>query len=271
MRWMRYVSGNIRFVWSYPLANFGHVQNFKRTPPDKNVRWMNVTRALVCGLSGSRAVCPFLMRSASCRCPVCIRYWPFDLNCDRSTTGQVTEFPRQVPHGHSVFVQRTFCPFLIPYGTYSFCPLYIRYRYVSWPFFVWYFSVCALYDFRDDLHHHRDDFNHRINFVLAFFCPFVVRYLYPLCHSTISLRHFVSLTMRWSSKFCLRGPTFFSFFNLWRGPKDPSVTKSGQSSIRMRNAIFAGGSAVAQHCSFVVFHEIWNSIAKKTIALWFFQ
>ena len=31
---------------------------------------MNVTHALVCGLSGSRAVCPFLMRSASCMYPL---------------------------------------------------------------------------------------------------------------------------------------------------------------------------------------------------------
>ena len=30
------------------------VQNFERMPPDKDVRWMNVSCALVCGLSGSR-------------------------------------------------------------------------------------------------------------------------------------------------------------------------------------------------------------------------
>ena len=70
---MRPVSGDIRFVRFYPLASFGHVQNFERTPPDKYVRWVNVTHALVCGLSGSRAVCPILMHSASCRYPVCIR------------------------------------------------------------------------------------------------------------------------------------------------------------------------------------------------------
>ena len=70
---MRSVSVDIRIVWSYPLASFGHVQNFERTPPDNYVRWMNVTHALVCGLSGSCAVCPVLMRSASCRYPVCIR------------------------------------------------------------------------------------------------------------------------------------------------------------------------------------------------------
>ena len=65
---MRSVSGDIRFALSYPLASFGHVQNFERTPPDKYVRWMNVTctHALVCGLSGSSAVCQVLMRLASC-------------------------------------------------------------------------------------------------------------------------------------------------------------------------------------------------------------
>ena len=52
---MRSVSGDVRFVRSYPLASFEHVQNFERTPPDKDVRWMNVTCALVCGLFGSRA------------------------------------------------------------------------------------------------------------------------------------------------------------------------------------------------------------------------
>ena len=39
------MSGDIRFVWSYPLASFGHVQNFKRTPTDKYVGWVNVTHA----------------------------------------------------------------------------------------------------------------------------------------------------------------------------------------------------------------------------------
>ena len=72
---MRNASGNIRFVRSYPLASFGHVQNFEWTQLDKYVRWMKVTHALVCGLSGLCAVCPVLMRSASCRYmyPVCIR------------------------------------------------------------------------------------------------------------------------------------------------------------------------------------------------------
>ena len=59
---MHSVSGDIRFVRSYPLASLEQVQSFEPTPTDKDVRWMNVTRALVCGLSGSRAVCPVVMR-----------------------------------------------------------------------------------------------------------------------------------------------------------------------------------------------------------------
>ena len=112
---MRPVSGDIRFVRSYPLSSFGHVQNFERTPPDKYVRCVKVSHALVCGLSGSRAVCPVLVRSASCRYPVCVRLSPFDLSCERSTAGQVTEFPGRVPHVYSVIVQPTLCPFLIRY------------------------------------------------------------------------------------------------------------------------------------------------------------
>ena len=70
MRKIRSVLGDIRFVPSYPLASFGHVQNFERTPPDKYVRCMNVTHALVCGLSSSRAVCQVQMHSASCKYPL---------------------------------------------------------------------------------------------------------------------------------------------------------------------------------------------------------
>ena len=44
-----------RFVRSYPLASFGHVQNFERTPTDKDVRWMIVSCAFVRDFSGSRA------------------------------------------------------------------------------------------------------------------------------------------------------------------------------------------------------------------------
>ena len=80
---MSSMSGDIHFVRSYPLATFGHVQNFERTPPDKDVRWMNVTRALVCGLSSSRAVCLALMRFVRfsyVRHPVGILYVSIDVN-----------------------------------------------------------------------------------------------------------------------------------------------------------------------------------------------
>ena len=53
---MHSVSGNIHFVLSYLLASLGHVQYFERTPPDNDVRWMNVSCSLVCGLSGSRVL-----------------------------------------------------------------------------------------------------------------------------------------------------------------------------------------------------------------------
>ena len=75
MRWMRSVSGDIRFVRSYPLASFGrHLINM-------SVGWTLLMRS-VCGLSGSRVVCPVDMRSAPCRYPVCIRWCPFDLSCE---------------------------------------------------------------------------------------------------------------------------------------------------------------------------------------------
>ena len=112
MRLMCSVSGVIRFIRSYPLTSFGHIQNFERTPPDKDVRWMNVTRALVCGLSGSHAVCTFLMRSASCRYPLCIRWCPFDLRCERSTTRHLLEFP-----------DKHFSHFFCPFGVRSLYPV----------------------------------------------------------------------------------------------------------------------------------------------------
>ena len=120
MRWMHSVSGDIRFVWSYPLASFWHVQNFEQTPPDKDVQWMNVTGALVCGLSGSRAVCPVVMHSASCKYPVCIRWCPFDLSCEWDNYRTGDRFPQSS--------NERFVRFL--YGTYSLCPLYICYTYV---------------------------------------------------------------------------------------------------------------------------------------------
>ena len=112
---MRSMTSDIQFIWSYPLASFGHVQNFERTQPDKDVRRMSVTRALVCSLSGSHAVCPVLIHSAFFIYPVCICRYPFDPSCERSTAGQVIEFRGRILHGHSLIVQRTFCPFFIRY------------------------------------------------------------------------------------------------------------------------------------------------------------
>ena len=112
MPWMPSVSGDICFVQSCQLAIFGHVQNFEWTPLDKYVRWMNVTHALVCGLASSRAVCPVLMRLASCRYPLCI-HWsalPEFRTVNYRTDNRV---PGYVPHAHSVIVQRTFCLNLI--------------------------------------------------------------------------------------------------------------------------------------------------------------
>ena len=58
------------------------------------------------------------------------------------------------------------------------CPLHMRYACV----------LCATYTFCEDPHRHRDDFHRRINIFLYFFCPFGVRYSYPLiCHSTICI------------------------------------------------------------------------------------
>ena len=155
---MRYVSGNIRFARSYPLASFGHVQNFKGTPPDKYVRWMNITGGLVCGLSCSHAVCPVLVHSASCRYPVCIPWCPFGLNCNQSTTGQETEFPKPVLLAHSVFVQRTFCPFLMWYiFVFSVIhPLHVCELTFLCLLLVLY--VCALYDIGDNFHYRRNIF-----------------------------------------------------------------------------------------------------------------
>ena len=61
-----------------------------------------------CNLCGSHEFSILQYHVRICQCP-------FDLDCERSTTGQVTEFPRRVPYAHSVFVQRTFCPFCIRY------------------------------------------------------------------------------------------------------------------------------------------------------------
>ena len=81
------VSDDIRFIWSYPLASFGHVQNFEQTPLDKYVRWMNVTHALVCGLSGSRVIVQF-----SCiQHPVGILYVSVDVPSTLVVNGQLQD------------------------------------------------------------------------------------------------------------------------------------------------------------------------------------
>ena len=104
-------------------------------------------------------------------------------------------------HVRSVIVQRTFCPFLIRY----ICvlsvihpllirqsPLVDRSLSVTYPLHMSYACVlCAPYTFREDPHRHRDDFHHRTStgftFFFIFFCPFGVRYPYPvICDSTIN-------------------------------------------------------------------------------------
>ena len=178
---MRSVSGDIRFVRSYPLASFGHVQNFERTPPDKYVRWMNVTHW--------HAVCPVLVRFVRFSCvwhPVGILYVSVDVRCERSTTGQVTEIPRRVPHAHSVIVQRRFVRFF--YGTYSF---FFRYTSVTRTLLGRSLSVtCSVRMCSSRLPRRHSPPLRRVpstyKHFLQIFCPFGVRYLYPfICDSTI--------------------------------------------------------------------------------------
>ena len=107
----------------------------------------------------------------------------------RHLTGQV----------RSVIVPRTFCPLHIRYifvlsVLYPLlirqCPLVDRSLSVAYPLLMRYSCVlCAPYTFCEDLHRHRDNFHHPMNtrlVFIAFFCPFDVRYPYPLiCDSTI--------------------------------------------------------------------------------------
>ena len=95
---MRYVSGNIRFVLSYPLASFGHVKNFERTPPNKYVqdeRYSCVGLRFVrfsCGLSGSHVVCLVLMSNG--------HQWIHTVylkDAERMRTGQTAREPDK-PH-----------------------------------------------------------------------------------------------------------------------------------------------------------------------------
>ena len=101
----------VRWYPFFPLACFGHVQNFELTPRDKNMYggWMLPMPWY--------AVCPVLVQFFLSSClqhPVSIHWCPFGLSCEQSTSGQVKEFPVWLPHAHSVIVQRTlFCPFLI--------------------------------------------------------------------------------------------------------------------------------------------------------------
>ena len=81
----------------------------------------------------------------------------------RHLTGQV----------RSVNVQRTFCPLLIRYIfvlsvihplLIRQSPLVDRSLFVTGPLHMRYSCVlCAPYTFREDPHHHRDDFHHRMN------------------------------------------------------------------------------------------------------------
>ena len=121
MRFMSisYVVNASRVRW-YPFCPVLSLGKFRTclklwTDATEYVPWVNVTHALICGFSGSGVVCPALMCLAFYRYPVCIRWCPLDLNCEWSTVGQVKEFPRRVPHVHSLILQPTFCPFLIWY------------------------------------------------------------------------------------------------------------------------------------------------------------
>ena len=176
---MRYVSvphaGNASRVRWYPFCPVLSVGKFwtcskLRMDATRYIYelWVNVTHALVCGLYGSRAVCPVLMRSASCRYPVCIRWCPFDRSCERSTARQVKECPGRVRQVHSVIVQPTFCPFLIRYiFVLSIIHLlHARLLTVLCPLLVLY--IFSPYNFRDDLHRHWDDFHHWIKLFLHF-------------------------------------------------------------------------------------------------------
>ena len=52
---MRSVSGGVRFIDCYSVANLIMLKNWERTPPDKPVRYTNVSYPLVCISSGTRA------------------------------------------------------------------------------------------------------------------------------------------------------------------------------------------------------------------------
>ena len=78
------------------------------------------------------------------------------MGCERSTTGQVKEFPGQLQHALSVIVERKFYLFLILYIFYHI--RFVRYTSVTRTLFGCSLSVtcsvCAPYDFRVDIHCH---------------------------------------------------------------------------------------------------------------------
>ena len=78
---MRSVSGDVRFVRSYPLASFEHVQNFERTPPDKD---HPVDERYLC--VGMRFV-----RFSCVRHPVGIRYVSVDVRSTCVANGQLQD------------------------------------------------------------------------------------------------------------------------------------------------------------------------------------
>ena len=73
------------------------------------------------------------------------------MSCELSTTGQVKEFPGQLPHAPSVIVERKFYLFLDHIR-------FVRYTSVTRTFVGCSLSVtcsvCAPYDFRVDIHCH---------------------------------------------------------------------------------------------------------------------
>ena len=168
---------------------------------------MNVTRELVCGLSGSRTVCPVLMRSASCRYPDCM-YPLMSVRPDLWTVNYRTG--NRVPRTNiaCAFFDRSMDVLSVSYTVHIRCARYTPVTRTlvdrSCPLLVRY--LCAPYDFRDDLHRLRDDFHHRINiFFLHFFCPFDVRYLYPLiCDSTRRKSMVGHLAKSFQIDICLR-------------------------------------------------------------------
>ena len=74
-------------------------------------------------------VCLVLVRFVRFSCirhPVCIRWCPFALSCERSTTRQVTELPGWVTHAHYVIIQWTL------YVSYSVHIRFVRYTSVTY-------------------------------------------------------------------------------------------------------------------------------------------